>query len=88
MSTTAAFCTTLGIVLAVAIAWSHGWWARGRYEDRREALRAERAARPPHQRIGLEDGVIAVALAGACCERWWTSLGAEHDHPTRKDQTT
>jgi hypothetical protein len=88
VSTAAAAYTTLGLVLAVAAAWSYGWWARGRYEDHRAALRAERAARPPHQRPGLEDGVVAVALAGACCERWWTSLGAEHDHPTWKDQTT
>ncbi|MFC8124680.1 hypothetical protein [Streptomyces sp. NPDC057302] len=34
-------------------------------------------------------GVARVALAAACCERWWTSAGAEHDteHCTRKDQT-
>jgi hypothetical protein len=90
VSTEAAAYTTLGLVLAVAAAWSYGWWARGRYEDHREALRAERAARPPHQRPGLEDGVVAVALAGACCERWWTSAGAEHEPTTctRKDQTT
>lgn len=25
------------------------------------------------------DGVTAVALAEACCERWWTSAGADHD---------
>ena len=27
----------------------------------------------------LDDGVVAVALAAACCETWWTSAGAEHD---------
>lgn len=50
----------------------------------------DRATRPPDQRPGLEDGVVAVALAAACCERWWTSAGAAHDpdHCTRKDQTT
>lgn len=41
----------------------------------------DRPARRP--RVGsVEDGVVAVALAGACCERWWTSLGAEHEPTT------
>ncbi|MFC9465184.1 hypothetical protein [Streptomyces coelicoflavus] len=80
-----ALFTTTAAVLAVGIvhtAWHH--------EQLRAALTAlERAARPPDQRPGLEDGVVAVALAAACCERWWTSAGAEHDtaHCTRKDQT-
>jgi hypothetical protein len=87
VSTEAAAYTTLAIVLAVPAIWCHGYWTRGRGADHREALRAERAARPPHQRPGLEDGVVAVALAGACCERWWTSLGTEHEPTTctRKD---
>ncbi|MER8219722.1 hypothetical protein ABTZ58_03810 [Streptomyces sp. NPDC094143] len=90
MSTEAAAYTTLAFVLVIALTFSLTWRARGRYEDHREALRAERAARPPHQRPGLEDGVVAVALAGACCERWWTSAGTEHEPTTctRKDQTT
>lgn len=51
-----------------------------------ELDRARRAAKPT---APAEDGVVAVALAGACCERWWTSAGAEHDPTTctRKDQT-
>ncbi|MEV5953749.1 hypothetical protein AB0M11_08220 [Streptomyces sp. NPDC051987] len=59
--------------------------------EERHDLRAEleRATRPPATRASAEDGVVAMALAGACCERWWTSAGAEHDpkHCTRKDQT-
>ncbi|MFD6324221.1 hypothetical protein ACFWOL_15425 [Streptomyces sp. NPDC058442] len=48
-------------------------------------VRLERASRPPKPAI---DGAVAVALAGACCEMWWTSAGTEHDHQcTRKDQT-
>lgn len=62
----------------------------GALEDalRREAVRAERAARP--QLEDTSDAVVDIALAAACCERWWTSAGAEHDpsHCTRKDQTT
>lgn len=58
-------------------------------EKRAAAARAERAARPPDPRPAI-DGVVAVALAAACCERWWTSAGAEHEPATctRKDQTT
>jgi len=37
----------------------------------REAVRAERTARP--------------ARAEACCERWWTSLATDHD-PTCPNQ--
>jgi hypothetical protein len=40
--------------------------------DRHRKMRAEQ---PP---IDLVDGVVAVALAGACCEPWWASAGAEH----------
>jgi hypothetical protein len=90
VSTAAAAWTTLAIVIAVPVIWCHGYWTRGRVADHREDLRAEQAARPPDQRPGLEDGVVAVALAAACCERWWTSAGAEHEPNTctRKDQTT
>ncbi|WP_069885255.1 hypothetical protein [Streptomyces luteocolor] len=57
-------------------------------ERRAAAVRAERIARlsTPTSRV---DDEAAIALAAACCERWWTSAGAEHDpeHCTRKDQT-
>jgi hypothetical protein len=91
VSTEAAAWTTLGLVLAVAAAWSYGWWARGRYEDHRAALRAERAARPPGPHPVAVADEIALgwqALNEACCLRGWETRGAEHDHPTRKDQTT
>lgn len=46
----------------------------------------ERAARPY---TTAQDRTVADVLTGACCERWWTSAGAEHDRTrcTRKDQT-
>lgn len=57
-----------------------------RDELRFARIRHERAARPANSTPAVE-GVVAVALAAACCERWWTSAGAEHDpdHCTRKD---
>jgi membrane protein implicated in regulation of membrane protease activity len=47
-------------------------------ERRAAATRAERAARLRQPRPAI-DGVVAVALAGACCEAWWTSAGAGHE---------
>jgi len=47
--------------------------------------------RPPlPRRIPGAEGVIAVAMAAACCEVWWSTAGAEHDPATctRKDSTT
>ncbi|ELP61760.1 hypothetical protein PV735_11260 [Streptomyces turgidiscabies] len=60
--------------------------ARHRKQLRAAQSVLDRPARRP--RVGsVEDGVVAVALAGACCERWWTSAGAEHEPTTciRKD---
>ncbi|MGQ5576051.1 hypothetical protein [Streptomyces sp. ECR3.8] len=70
-------------VLAVALGWTIC------YRTHAAAARVERAIRPhTRQPIGLEDGVIRVALAAACCEMWWTSAGLAHDRQcTRKDQT-
>lgn len=74
----AAICLTLAIV--------HHSYQRDEIRYAHARLSAlERAARPP---ADTSDGVVAVALAGACCEMWWTSAGAEHEHQcTRKDQT-
>lgn len=91
MTTEAAAYTTLAFVLAVAVAWSHAWWARGRYEDHREALRAEHAARPPGPHPAAVEDEIALglhALTHSCCLTAAVTNGADHDHPTRKDQTT
>lgn len=82
----AAFLYGAACLLAVAVI--HHAYHR---DELRFALRQlERASRPPDPPAPAEDGVVAVALAAACCERWWTSAGAEHDpeHCTRKDQTT
>ncbi|NUS78499.1 MAG: hypothetical protein HOV70_20195 [Streptomyces sp.] len=46
---------------------------------RREAVRAVREARPAISDDETAEAVVNVALAGACCETWWTSAGAKHD---------
>lgn len=47
--------------------------------DRRNACRAERAARPPDGSLSdAIDAVAAQALAMACCDAWWTSCGFLH----------
>jgi len=51
---------------------------------RREAVRAEREARPALSHEETVDGVVAVALAGECCEMWWTSAGVEHDETCQR----
>jgi hypothetical protein len=91
LSTTAAAYTALTLVLGVALAWCLGWWARGRVDHaRRVAVLAERAARPPGRPRSAIDGVVAVAMAGWCCDAWAATAGIEHDpdHCTRKDQPT
>lgn len=80
------FFAGAAVLLATAIA-HHAY-----HHDQLRAARAsvERPSEPRPftlalPRPALEDR-IALELAGACCERWWTSMGAEHDC-TRKDQT-
>lgn len=72
------------IAFGTAIA-AHTWL---RDELRAAHAHAERLARPTDPRPAIEDAV-RLELALACCERWWTSCGAEHDTTTctRKDQT-
>jgi hypothetical protein len=76
--------TAAAILLTTAI--THQAWQRD--ELRAAHARAERLARPTDPTPAIEDAV-RLELALACCERWWTSCGAEHDtaHCTRKDQT-
>jgi hypothetical protein len=50
-----------------------------RDELRSVLIQLERCQSPAEQFAPAIDGVVAVALAGACCERWWTSAGAEHE---------
>jgi hypothetical protein len=56
-------------VLAVAVGWSWG----------------HATARVDHVLVGATraDDEAALALNDACCERWWTSAGAEHDQTCR-----
>jgi len=84
---TAALAAT--VAFTALLAAPAGWILGYRAHARTTATTAEATARP-HDRRPAIDGVVAVALAAACCERWWTSAGAEHDptHCTRKDQTT
>ncbi|MEL3944840.1 hypothetical protein [Streptomyces sp. LNU-CPARS28] len=53
----------------------------GQLEDalRREAVRDEREARLGRPPLDTAECAASVALAAACCERWWTSAGADHD---------
>lgn len=74
----------LGVSLLLLVALAREYIAAD--ERRAAAIKAERAARLRQTRPAI-DGVVAVALAGACCETWWTSAGAAHDSTcARKDQ--
>jgi hypothetical protein len=48
-----------------------------------EVRELRRAARPdagkPPLGTGGTDAVVRAELDAACCERWWTSLGTDHD---------
>jgi hypothetical protein len=82
----AAFFAGASILLLIAV--THHSYQRDEIRHRHAEIDAlKRAARQP---ADASDGVVAVAMAGACCERWWTSAGAEHDDPehcTRKGQS-
>ncbi|GGS64875.1 hypothetical protein AB0E75_05200 [Streptomyces griseoviridis] len=45
-------------------------------EPRRAPVRPPRA---PDAASGAADALVRAELDGACCERWWTSLGTDHD---------
>jgi hypothetical protein len=80
-----AFFAGAAVLLATAIA--HHSYQR---DELRHARRvADSLRRPPATRATAEDDTVAIALAEACCERWWTSAGAEHEPTTctRKDST-
>lgn len=74
---------TVALLLIVALAREY----LDADERRAAAVRAERAARI---RAWHDQAAQARAdLEHGCCERWWTSAGAEHDtdHCTRRDQS-
>ncbi|WP_411078484.1 hypothetical protein [Streptomyces sp. cmx-10-25] len=76
--------TVLAFVLALPVVWCLGYRAHAHTTDRRQALVAEATARPvdPHPAVVADEIALGLqALAEACCERWWTSAGAEHDGP-------
>jgi hypothetical protein len=71
---TAVFVVASGVAITAAI-------REGELDDalRREAVRAERAARPRARLDIAIDDAAAIALAEACCDTWWTSCGFQHD---------
>lgn len=79
-----AFFAGAAVLLATAIA--HHAYHR---DELRHAQRVNASLRHPSAagRTSMEDGVVAVALAAACCETWWATAGADHDPDTctRKD---
>lgn len=80
-----AFFAGASILCVVAVA--HHSYQRDEIRHAHAEIDAlKRASKPP---TDASDGVVAVAMAAACCERWWTSAGAEHEPTTctRKDQT-
>lgn len=52
-------------------------------QRRVEAILAEVHARPRD----ATEGVVAVELAAACCEKWWTSCGFLHESNCRHWRT-
>lgn len=61
------YLTAILIALAVGWCWGH------------LTTRVRVLFIPTGPPAPLDDGVVAVALAAACCETWWASAGAEHD---------
>ncbi len=57
--------------------------------DQRRALAqwSARAAAPVPALVGPDpdaaEDIVRAELDGACCERWWTSLGNDHDRTCR-----
>ncbi|MGW0418986.1 hypothetical protein [Streptomyces sp. NPDC003015] len=47
-------------------------------QDQRHAL-AEMHARVDGPGAGAADDIVRAELDTACCERWWTSCGTDHD---------
>lgn len=72
------------LLLLVALARESVAAHQRRAAARAEAVRVERAVRM-RALLGRDDA----DMDGGCCERWWTSAGAEHDprHCARKGQS-
>jgi hypothetical protein len=60
------------------------------YADNLAGLRAdaERAARLRDRKEQRSLRETADALGHVCCERWWTSLGTDHDETCEKQRRT
>ncbi|MFE1849906.1 hypothetical protein [Streptomyces sp. NPDC059489] len=64
----------VSVVCALGVVYS----VHMRDELRAARANLERASRPAPL-LPITDQVVAKAIAGACCEAWWASAGAEHD---------
>lgn len=74
------FAVLVGLLAAVYVAVC-------RAIDTHTARQAVRAQQPEPEPEPAIDEAVAVALAGACCEPWWTTCGLHHAHtcPTTTD---
>lgn len=80
----AGYCATYNPVLAlpglVGVGIFASCAAGYRAEERRARARYEQLARAWHaDEQALQEPDVRQQLDEGCCERWWTSLGAEHD---------
>ncbi|MEU6520493.1 hypothetical protein [Streptomyces sp. NPDC046978] len=66
------------VIAAFICALGVGHSIRMRNQLRATRLDLERASRPAPL-LPITDQVVTEAIAGACCETWWASAGAEHD---------
>lgn len=65
------FAALVGLLAAVYVAVCRAIDTR----KARQAIRAQEA-----EPVDAIDDVVAVALAGACCEPWWATCGLHHAH--------
>jgi hypothetical protein len=88
-----AFFAGASILCVTAVA--HHSYQRDEIRHAHAEIDALKRAPAPADASDASDGVVAVALAAACCERWWTSAGAEHEpttctrrgsHPTERER--
>ncbi|UOB09112.1 hypothetical protein MQE23_08605 [Streptomyces sp. HP-A2021] len=61
------------LILTGTLAASAGWWAGHR------TARIRIVFVPTGPPAPLHDGVVAVAMAGWCCDAWAATAGTDHD---------
>ncbi|MEU3844726.1 hypothetical protein AB0E88_32440 [Streptomyces sp. NPDC028635] len=70
--------TWISVIMAAAAATVLAGVVRPLVADRRRAGR-ERDGRRGTRHVDAAEALARRELSAACCERWWTSLGADHD---------